>query len=232
MFLCNDAEIAGELDYCYLVVGLRAENLPAKEEEAVMIDFIRKNYGTHRIGEIRVSFDSAIAGRFEVDARAFENFSIQYFANVFNKYREWAASTVNKMKDLREPIMIESTGQEKKGDSWEEIWQRLIVEEWEDNLFYELAPWSGLYDWLKSTQGITPTEEQINQAHVQVLGRLQRKVPQTPSEKQEIERMKCIDWREDMKVLRYISTEVKTITVKQLLHKLKKERNENDKNID
>lgn len=229
IFLCSDDEIKEPLRYCMLLTGIRSQNMPVDEEKLVLINFIRKEFGTHHIGELSACFNAAFKGEFEVDTCCYENFSVEYFTRIFKAYRAWV---VDKVKGFK-PIEPELPAIEQKhGDSWGEIWERLIVEDWEGNQFYELAPWSAIYDWLKKEQGVTPTEDQINQARVQVLGRLQRKVPQTPSEKQEIERMKCIDWREDMKVLRYISTEVKTITVKQLLHKLKKERNEENKNID
>lgn len=74
-----------------LKVGLRGNNLPAEIEKAVLIGHIYENYSGHTLDEIKLAFDMAIAGKLDIDANCYENFSCLYFSNVMNAYRKWAA---------------------------------------------------------------------------------------------------------------------------------------------
>lgn len=71
-------------------VGLRATNFPNALEKEILLKHIQENYGGHTVAEIRLAFEMAIAGKLEVDANCYENFSCLYFSNVMNAYRKWA----------------------------------------------------------------------------------------------------------------------------------------------
>lgn len=82
------------LRYCMLLVGMRANNLPGKEETAILFNHIHKFYSGHTVAEIRLAFEMAIAGELEIepnDVKAYENFSTIYFSQIINSYRRWAA---------------------------------------------------------------------------------------------------------------------------------------------
>lgn len=86
--------ISQALRYCMVLVGLRANNLPSQEEKAVLIGFIRNNYGGHTAEEIKLAFTMAINGELGMaieDVKCYENFSVLYFSSIMNAYREWAA---------------------------------------------------------------------------------------------------------------------------------------------
>jgi len=224
---CSDEDIKEKLRLAMLMSGIRAHNMPVDEEKQVLINWIRQEYGTHRIEEIRVAFESAYAGQLELaDVKCYENFSCEYFGRIFHAYREWALMKVKGFKPVT--IISDVLDSLPRGEEdWTDEWENLIENFDPDNAFYEWTPWTCFYDWLKRNGNIEINEELVNQARVEELAILQRKYPQTPQDKAEIERLKCIDWRKDRKVQRYISTRVKTIHVKQLLLKLQNEKNEN-----
>jgi hypothetical protein len=87
-------EVKGALKYCMIVVGLREQNWPVDEEKAVLIDFILTEYEGHTVSEIMLAFKMAVAGKLNVDANCYENFSVLYFAKIMSAYREWARKTV------------------------------------------------------------------------------------------------------------------------------------------
>lgn len=85
-----EEDINAALRYCMLKVGIRAQNLPTKEERAVLIDHLHRYYGGHTCQEIRLAFDLSITGKLQVDSRAFESFDCRYVSMVLNAYRKWA----------------------------------------------------------------------------------------------------------------------------------------------
>lgn len=76
-----------------LKIGIRAHNMPAEEEKQVLIDHIITNFSNHTCAEIKLAFDMAIAGKLDVEVKAYENFSCLYFSNIMNAYREWSRET-------------------------------------------------------------------------------------------------------------------------------------------
>ena len=78
-----------------LKLGIRANNLPSKEETGVLMDHIITNFGGNRIEEIKLAFDMAMAGKLHIDdINCYENFSCAYFSKIMNAYRFWAADAV------------------------------------------------------------------------------------------------------------------------------------------
>jgi|SRR5665213_778156 len=85
------------LRFVMVKVGIRAQNIPNKEETAVLIDHITTNYGNHTVKEIKLAFDMAIAGKLDIDRKevvCYENFSCLYFSTTMNAYRDWAKEAV------------------------------------------------------------------------------------------------------------------------------------------
>ena len=86
------------LRFIMVKVGLRAQNIPNKEETAVLIEHILKNYGNHTVKEIKIAFDMAISGKLDLDRKeviCYENFSCLYFSTIMNAYRSWSKEVLD-----------------------------------------------------------------------------------------------------------------------------------------
>ena len=82
----DEEEIKQALRYAMVLVGLRGNNMPTDEEKYVLLNFIKENFGNQTPEEIKLAFDFAIAGKFEVDVKCYENFSCEYFARIMKAY--------------------------------------------------------------------------------------------------------------------------------------------------
>jgi len=79
------------LRYVMLLLGIRAKNLPVKEEKAVLLNYIITRYAGHTPDEIKLAFELALSGQLDIDdANCYENFSPAYFSKIMNAYRAWA----------------------------------------------------------------------------------------------------------------------------------------------
>lgn len=90
---CSDEQVKQVLRYIMIKVGLRAPNWPVEEEKAVLLDHIRKHYGTHGLEEIRLAFDMAVTGKLDLadnQVVCYENFTCTYFSTIMSAYRRWA----------------------------------------------------------------------------------------------------------------------------------------------
>lgn len=88
-------ELNQALRYAMLKVGLR--NIPNEIEFAALQSHVIENYGEHTPGEIKLAFDMAISGRFDVDPVCYEVFSCLYISNILNAYRPWKSRTVEQI---------------------------------------------------------------------------------------------------------------------------------------
>lgn len=88
-------------------IGLRSNNWPNDEEKKILLAHIFENFGGHTVSEIRLAFEMAMDGKFDVDANCYENFSCLYFSKIMEAYRGWA-------KEMFRQIKIEN--KEKKPD--------------------------------------------------------------------------------------------------------------------
>jgi hypothetical protein len=86
----TDEEINQTLRYCMLLVGIRAQNLPAGEEILVIKNFIKQYLGKYSLGEYRLAFELNVAGQLECDPKAYENFNSFYISTVMKAYRKYA----------------------------------------------------------------------------------------------------------------------------------------------
>lgn len=93
-------EISQVLRLVMMKIGIREANLPSKEETAVLFDHIIENFGGHRIEEIKLAFEMAIAGKLEIepkDVKCYENFSCAYFSSIMNAYRLWSVEAARQL---------------------------------------------------------------------------------------------------------------------------------------
>jgi hypothetical protein len=103
------------LRYCMVLVGLRGANMPTDEEKFVLLNFIRDNFGNQTPEEIRLAFEYAIAGKFEIDVKCYENFSCEYFGRIVKAYIDFARNEVKvKPKELEEAKPVPSDDELKK----------------------------------------------------------------------------------------------------------------------
>jgi hypothetical protein len=97
----NEEDIKEVLRYSMLLVGLRGNNLPTEEEKFVLTNFVKSNFGNQTPEEIKIAFEMAVAGKLQVDAKCYENFSCEYFGRIINAYLEFARQEI---KNLPKPI--------------------------------------------------------------------------------------------------------------------------------
>ena len=97
----NEEDIKEVLRYSMLLVGLRGNNLPTEEEKFVLTNFVRSNFGNQTPEEIKIAFEMAVAGKLNIDAKCYENFSCEYFGRIMNAYLDYARQEI---KNLPKPI--------------------------------------------------------------------------------------------------------------------------------
>ena len=139
---CTPEEISGVLRLVFVKTGLRAANLPSQIEKQVLIDFIYRNYGNHKLQEVNLAFDLAIMDKLDVDSNHYENFTCKYFASIMKAYRIWAAPR-HEEATKKPVLMIEAK-------------KELTLEEWMDLIesarSYQLeAIPTMIYDYLHRT---------------------------------------------------------------------------------
>jgi hypothetical protein len=89
--LSDENELKQVLRYSMLLVGLRANNMPNDEEKFVLINFIKTNFANVTIAQIKLAFDMAVAGKLQVDAKCYENFSCEFFGRIMASYLIFSA---------------------------------------------------------------------------------------------------------------------------------------------
>jgi hypothetical protein len=100
----SEEDIKEVLRYVMVLVGLRGVNMPTDEEKYVLLNFIRLNFGNQTPEEIRLAFEYAIAGKFEIDAKCYENFSCEYFGRIMNAYIEFMRQELKTVKKEVEEV--------------------------------------------------------------------------------------------------------------------------------
>lgn len=219
---CTIEQVKEQLRYAMLLTGIRANNMPVEVEKQVLINWIVSQYGNHSIDEIRLSFSVAFSGELGIDTRVFENFSCEYFGRIFQAYREWASQKINTFR----PSELDTLPTGSTPIDWTDSWQRMISEDWAESAFFDFIPWCAIYDWLRRTNKITGSWEIMQRCREEEIARIDRKQYPTPEERVNRERLKCIHWQKDQIAIELLLTNAKTIAVKQLLIKLKSEKNE------
>jgi hypothetical protein len=146
-------DLLGALQYAMAKVGLRASNLPNKEETALLLSHIIREYGGHTGAEIRLAFDLALAGKLELrEVSCFENFSCLYFSTIMNAYRLWAKEQYKSLHT--EPD--ELGGQELLSDQSMAEWLRDLSEKVRAGGYPVHYIPLQLYDWLTSKKMLDP----------------------------------------------------------------------------
>jgi len=140
----TDENIAHSLVYGMAICGIRAANMPTQQEKALLISFIRRNFGGHTCGELKLAFDMAIAGKLNVDAICYENFSCEYVARIMDAYREWSKNEIGHLPKLEQDSRLKLT---EKVD-WSDVWKEAQIRAHNDDLDDYYIP-SPVFDWLE-----------------------------------------------------------------------------------
>lgn len=143
----SNEQIGQVLRLAMLMVGIRAQNLPSDEEKMVLLAFIRSKYGGHKLAELRLAFELAVAGELnlgESGATCYENFSCEYIGRIMSAYRQWAkeqhkALPIEPPKGLLEYRMPRIDW----ADEWEHVKEMAAAGNIEKCII--VTP---LYDWL------------------------------------------------------------------------------------
>jgi len=97
--LRHDEDIKQVLRYAMILVGLRSNNMPSDEEKFVLLNFIRSNFGNLTPEEIKLAFEYAVAGKFNIDAKCYENFSCEYFGRIIKAYNKYSIEETKAIKN-------------------------------------------------------------------------------------------------------------------------------------
>lgn len=90
------SELQAILRRVFILVGIRANNLPSPEETQILTAFIFKKYASLTLEEIQLAFEKAVAGELELeDVSCYENFTCEYFGRIMAAYKKWAAQKFN-----------------------------------------------------------------------------------------------------------------------------------------
>jgi hypothetical protein len=105
--LKNTVPLEQVLPVIFAKMGLKPENWPSPNSQfnewQLLIDHIKTNYRTIRVEEIKIAFEYALKGKFEVDTQHYQNFSCEYFSRIVNAYLKYKAPFSRQTKQLPEP---------------------------------------------------------------------------------------------------------------------------------
>lgn len=101
--ICNATieELKQVLRYVFVLIGLRAQDIPVDEEKELLLEYIQENYAGHTTEEIKLAFKMAIQGKLALDykdVRSYGNFSPMYFTIIMDAYRTWAREQSEKLQ--------------------------------------------------------------------------------------------------------------------------------------
>ena len=99
-----EEDLKDVLRYAMVLVGLRGANMPTDEEKFVLLNFIRVNFGNQTPEEIKLAFEYAIAGKFQIDVKCYENFSCEYFGRIMNAYIDFMREELKSVKKEVEEV--------------------------------------------------------------------------------------------------------------------------------
>lgn len=128
--------------YCIILVGVRAKNIPVKEEIDVLFEFITKNFGNHTPEEIKMAFNMAVSGRLTVDSNCYENFSCEFFGRIMSAYRKWAQNEIKQIPEEKEVQKLIAPPAD-----WSNFWQDCVQAASEGTIETKIVP-AALYEWL------------------------------------------------------------------------------------
>jgi hypothetical protein len=107
----DDEPIKQSLRFVFLLIGLKGDQIPEEVEKAVLLKFIRENFANLNPEEIRIAFELALKGEFEVDLNHFGSFSSMYLSRVLKAYQNHRSKIVLELEKERQREERESPKQ-------------------------------------------------------------------------------------------------------------------------
>lgn len=160
----DEEDIKQALRYTMVLVGLRGNNLPTEEEKVVLTNFVKSNFGNNTCEEIKIAFEMAVAGKLNVDAKCYENFSCEYFGRIMNAYIEYSKEEIKNLPKPIEPVREKPSDQELKKqaiDTANEYANQMRFCEKNDKQFTFIAGGlSILFDYLEQFKILTISKEE------------------------------------------------------------------------
>jgi hypothetical protein len=150
------SELKDVLKLVMVKVGIREKNIPEDEEKSVLIDHVIRKYGGHTCQEIKLAFDMALDGKFDVEVNSYENFSCLYFSSIMNAYREWAQQVYQLIPSK---VTLQLENKRDLTDADMEGWLSETASFVKDNSKVFFIPIE-IYDWLISKKKLKITIEQ------------------------------------------------------------------------
>jgi len=94
----------------------------------------------------------AIAGKFEIDAKCYENFSCEYVARIMDAYRDWSKNEVQHLPKIEQDSRLKLT----ESVDWAHVWKEAQIRAQNDDLddYYIPTP---VFDWLEKDKVIKLT---------------------------------------------------------------------------
>ena len=86
--LQNPEPLKQALRKIFVLVGIRAEQIPNEEEKTILITFIRERFGNFTSNELVLAFENALIDNFKADTEHFGQFTVKYLSKILNAYTE------------------------------------------------------------------------------------------------------------------------------------------------
>lgn len=134
-------------------IGLREANFPDEVETMALMQFIRSNYHNHTVGEIKMAFEMAIAGKLDVDAVSYENFSMAYFGKIMSAFRKWASQEHNQISRQNAANEAEYSKISTDSVDWSDEWAKLVRQAKNGKIRKEFIN-THIYDWLMKMETV------------------------------------------------------------------------------
>jgi hypothetical protein len=165
----GDEELKQVLRYCMILTGIRSNNMPDEIEKTVLLNFIRQNFAFHTPQEIKLAFEMAVAGKLDVEAKVYENFSCEFFGRIMTSYRKWSKDEV---KYTTKPTEVPQISD--KNTDWGNVWADILNAAKLPLIEKKVIPLP-VYDWLveKGLLKLTNLEKQKLMKRAEVLYRLE-----------------------------------------------------------
>jgi len=94
----EDNDLYRTLSIIYLIVGLRPHHFPTKQEDTVILGFLREEYALKTLDELILAFKLAMKGELDLeDVKVYDQFTCEYLARVMTAYRKWLKEVDSKV---------------------------------------------------------------------------------------------------------------------------------------
>lgn len=150
----TDSEIVKRFALIFTIIGLRSQHYPTREQDIILISFLRKHYSFRRLDELVYAFELAMKRDLDLDdVKPYDQFTIEYMCRILNAYGQWLSRELKIMIDNQpEPqkIAYQMTDDERMDE----------INEWmeKQDINFNFVPLY-LYDWMVKFGMINHTDD-------------------------------------------------------------------------